>query len=214
MTRDEYIETHIGPEAPHLARLYRATQLGRLYPRMCSDHPQGRTLAMLVALAAPKRIVELGTFSGYSAICMAEAMAAGGRLDTIELDPEYASDIEATFAQSSRCADIHLHIGDAEEILPLLASDGHGQIDFIFIDANKRRYPQYYRLAMEILPVGGVIIADNTLWADKVLDPAATDPQTEGLRQFNRLVALDARAEKTIIPTRDGMTIIRKISSF
>lgn len=210
MTLDDYIDTHIGPEPPHLARLYRATHTGRLYPRMCSNHAQGALLGMLVAMARPRHILELGTFTGYSAIAMAEAMPTGAILDTVEIDPEYAREIRVALDTSPRAADLHLHIGDCSELIPQLCTAAV-PVDFVFIDANKRHYPQYYRQLMPLLPSGAIIVADNTLWSDKILSPQPdTDAQTKGIAEFNDIVAADSAVTKAIIPLRDGLTLIRK----
>ena len=158
---------------------------------------------MLTRLIKPRRVLELGTFSGYSALCFAEGMADGGHVDTVEVDAEHAEELQDLFAGKS----VSLHIGDAEDLLPsLLRSNDY---DLVFIDANKRRYAQYYELIRRSLKSGAVILADNTLWADKVLNPDAHDPQTEGIRLFNDLVAADDGVEKVILPVRDGLTIIR-----
>ncbi len=211
MTLDRYIEEHIDAEPPHLRALYRATHLGRLYPRMCTDHTQGRILAMLTRMISPRRILELGTFTGYSAICMAEAMPAGARLDTVEIDSDYTEQLRRTLDSSERGADIFLHTGDAEELIPRLINDGNGAFDMVFIDANKRRYCQYYQALLPALPSGAYILADNTLWDDKVIDPSAHDPQTAGIRAFNDMVAADPAVQKIILPVRDGLSVIRKI---
>lgn len=211
MTQDEYIARHLGPEPAHLKRLYRATHTGRLYPRMCSDHAQGALLGMLVALARPRRILELGTFTGYSAISMAESMPEGCTLHTVEIEPEYEHEIRAALDSSPRGSDIFLHIGDAEALIPQLCA-GEPPVDFVFIDANKRRYAAYYRLLLPLLPSGAVIVADNTLWSDKILAPdAKRDAQTAGIAEFNDLVAADTAVAKAIIPMRDGLTILRKL---
>ncbi len=211
MTIDDYIDSHIGPEPAHLAALYRATHLGRLYPRMCSDHAQGALLSMLVALAKPRRILELGTFTGYSALAMAQAMPDGCTLDTVEIDTEYADEIRHALDSGGRGADIRLHLGDAEELIPQLCHM-EPPVDFVFLDANKRRYPAYYRLLMQHLLPGAVIVADNTLWGDKVFDPCdRPDAQTAGIIEFNEMVAADTSVAKAMIPLRDGLTIIRKL---
>ena len=204
MTIDDYIACHIDAEPPHLHALYRHTHLTRLYPRMCSDHVQGRLLVMLTRMISPRRILELGTFSGYSTLCFAEALQPGGHIDTVELDDEYSDDLRDLFAGHP----ISLHIGDAEELIPRLMDEWN--YDMVFIDANKRRYPEYYCAVLPHLPHGGYIIADNTLWSDKVLDPEAHDAQTGGIRAFNDLVAADPDVEKIILPVRAGLTIIRK----
>ena len=207
MTREEYIEAHIDAEPRHLADLNRHTQLYHLYGHMCSGHYQGRVLAMLTRMIAPRRILELGAFTGYSTLSMAEAMPTGATLDTIEVNDESAAELRATFDASERGADIRLHIGDALELLP----DIPGEWDMVFIDANKRLYCDYYRMVFPRVPAGGYILADNTLWADKVLEPEINhDAQTCGIIAFNDMIAADPRVEKIILPLRDGLTIIRK----
>lgn len=208
MNAEDYINDHIGPEPRELARLYRHTHLTRLYPRMCTDHVQGRLLVMLTRMIRPGRILELGTFTGYSALCFAEGMPEGCTIDTVEIDDEYSDELRDLFAASARGADIKLHIGDAEELIPRLCADGK-PYDMVFIDANKRAYPEYYALLKRYLRPGAYILADNTLWGDKVLDEKAHDPQTEGIRRFNDMVADDQDVEKVIVPVRDGLTIIR-----
>lgn len=210
MDLEDYISDHISAEPDYLARLYRRTQIGRLYPRMCSDHAQGRLLAFLSRLKSPQAILELGTFSGYSALCLAEGLRPGGHLDTIEIDSEYDDELRRLFAESPGGENIHLHIGDAEEIVPGLL--GSHDYDLVFIDANKRRYPQYYQMIMPRLKPGALIIADNTLWGDKILDASAHDAQTAGIAAFNDLVAADDGAENVILDVRDGLTLIRKMA--
>lgn len=204
MTRDEYIERHIDAEPPELHALYRRTQLRRLYPHMCTDHAQGRMLVMLTRMIQPRRILELGTFTGYSTLCFAEGAPADCRIDTVEIDGEYADELRALFAPDPR---ISLHIGDALALLPRLLA--RATYDMVFIDANKRHYPDYYALIRPAMRPGSYILADNTLWGDKVLDPTATDAQTQGVRTFNDIIAADPTAEKVIIPVRDGLTLIR-----
>ena len=148
MTREDYIDAHIDAEPPALSALYRATHLGRLYPRMCSDNAQGRLLAMLVRMIRPGRILELGAFTGYSALAMAAAMPEGCTLDTVEIDSDYADELAATLAAGERGGDITLHIGDALELAPELCRSGR-PVDLVFIDANKRRYVEYYQLLMD-----------------------------------------------------------------
>lgn len=207
MELDEYISAHIDREPDYLHELYRKTHLTRLYPRMCSGHAQGRLLAMLTRMIAPKRVLELGTFTGYSALCFAEAIAPDGEVHTIEIDDEAEDDLRELFATAPGGEKIRLHIGDAAKLIPTLGSDW----DMVFIDANKRCYSQYYKLILPRLRPGGYIIADNTLWDGKVADDDCHDQQTRGIMDFNDLVAADPAVEKVIIPIRDGMTIIRKL---
>jgi len=203
LTEEDYIEAHIDAEPAELHRLYRQTHLHRLYPRMCTDHIQGRLLVMLTRLVKPRRVLELGTFSGYSALCFAEGMAPDGHVDTVEVDTEHAEELEELFSDKP----VTLHTGDAEELLPSLLEAN--EYDLVFIDANKRRYVQYYQIIRPYLKSGAVILADNTLWADKVLNVDAHDSQTEGIRALNALVSADEGVEKVILPLRDGLTLIR-----
>ena len=205
---NDYILNHIDAEPDHLYRLERDTHLRLLYSRMCSGHLQGRLLKMLVRMAKPERILELGTFSGYSAQCLAEGLLSDdAQVHTIEIEDELEDFLRQHFADSPVGHRIHLHIGDACQILPQL----NLMFDLVFIDANKRHYPQYYELVLPWLTPGGFIIADNTLWDGKVAEPhAKIDPQTEGILSFNQMVAADPRVEKVIIPVRDGLTIIYK----
>ena len=202
---DDYISAHIDAEPEALHRLWRRTYSRHVYPRMCSGHVQGRLLAMLAAIARPRRVVELGTFTGYSALCLAEGMPPGGELHTIEIDDEMEPELLELFAQPHPGAPVTLHTGDALDILPQLP----GTWDMAFIDANKRLYTEYYELLVPRMNPGGIILADNTLWSGKVPDPEAHDTQTEALRRFNDRVAADPRVSKVILPVRDGLTVIR-----
>lgn len=206
MTRDEYILGHISPEPPHLEHLYRHTHLTCLYPRMCSGHLQGRLLAMLTAMIKPRRVLELGAFTGYSALCLAENLGEGCELHTVEVDDEMADHLTELFATSPGGDRITLHIGDACEVIPTLS----GTWDLVYVDANKRDYVAYLDLLIPRMSPGGFILADNTLWDDKVLDTDVHhDAQTTGLARFNDLVASDPRLETVILPLRDGLTLIR-----
>lgn len=207
---DDYIASHIDAEPDHLTWLNRYTQIHHLYGNMCSGHIQGRLLVMLTAMIRPRRVVELGTFTGYSTLCIAEGMAPqGGVIDTIEINDESADELEERFASvGTPGVEIRLHTGDAEAVIPTL----EGGWDMAFIDANKRRYTAYYELLMERMPVGAFILADNTLWADKILDPKSNrDAQTRGILEFNDHVAADDRVSKVILPVRDGLTLLRKL---
>ncbi len=200
---ESYVLAHIAPEPEHLARLDRHTQLHHLYPHQCSGHLQGRVLSMLSALTAPRRILELGTFTGYSALCLAEGLDPDGELHTVEHNDEDADALTSLFAGDSR---IKLHIGDAAELIEELP----GPWDLAFIDANKREYVRYLQLLLPKMAPGALIIADNTLWAGKVADPSETDAQTRGIREFNDLVkSLADRLHPVILPLRDGMTLMR-----
>ena len=206
MELDEYIEAHIDREPDHLHELYRRTNLTRLYARMCSGHTQGRLLSMLSKMISPRRVLELGTFTGYSALCLAEGIPADGELHTVEIDDEAEDELLELFETAPGGEKIELHIGDALQLIPEIG----GEWDLVFIDANKRHYCQYFDAVFPMVRKGGYIIADNTLWDGKVVDPSAHDAQTEGILAFNDMIAADTRVEKVILPIRDGMTIIRK----
>lgn len=204
---DDYILSHISPEPEHLARLYRRTHLNHLYPRMCSGHLQGRILSMLMAMIQPKYVLELGTFTGYSALCLAEHLQPCGEVHTIEVDDEMEEELTELFEVSPGGDRIKLHIGDAEALIPTIDREW----DVVYIDANKRRYIEYIDLALPRLRKGGFIIADNTLWDGKVVDTSANhDAQTVSLDRFNSYVAGRDDLETVIIPVRDGLTLIRK----
>ena len=203
---DEYILRHIDSESDYMHRLWRATQLHLLYGRMASGHLQGRLLKMFVQMIRPKLVVEIGTYSGYSGLCIAEGLTEDGHLHTIEINDEQ-EDFTLPWFQNSPYADrITMHIGDAMEVIPQLGLT----FDMAFIDGDKRKYVDYYELVLRHLADGGYILADNTLWDGHVLETETNDPQTLGIQAFNDLVARDERVEKVILPLRDGLTIIRK----
>lgn len=205
---DKYILKHIDPEGDYLYRLYRATNIHLLRGRMASGHLQGRLLKMLVEMIRPKNILEVGTFSGYSAICMAEGLEDEGKVYTFEINDEQ-EDFTRPWIEGSPVADkINFIIGDAITEAPKLGIT----FDMAFIDGDKRTYLATYEMALRIIRKGGFILADNTLWDGHVLEaePHHTDTQTIGIKKFNDLVASDARVEKVILPLRDGLTIIRK----
>lgn len=204
---EEYILNHIDAEGEVLQHLNRDTHLYHLRPRMCSGHLQGRLLKMFVRMISPKSILELGTFTGYSALCLAEGLPEGGALHTIEIDDELEDFIREHFAKTPVGEKITLHIGDACKVLTELQME----FDLVFMDANKREYCEYYDLVLPHVKPGGFIIADNTLWDGKVVDwGKKLDAQTEGILKFNDYVAQDERVEKVILPIRDGLTIIYK----
>lgn len=204
---EDYICSHIEPEGSLLHDLYRETNLKLLNPRMASGHIQGRLLKMLTGMIAPMSVLEIGTFSGYSAICIAEGLPVGGILHTIEIDDELEGFIGRWISRSGYGDRIIPHIGDALKIIPELGL----QYDMVFIDGEKREYVQYYETVLDYVRPGGFILADNTLWDGHVVDPAyCRDRQTEAIRQFNDRVASDRRVEVAMIPVRDGLTLIRK----
>ena len=220
MTLEEYISEHSTPENEVLADITRETYVHILNPHMLSGHVQGRVLSMLSYMIKPKRILELGTFTGYSALCLAEGLAEGGKLITIEHNDELEETIRRNISKSPLSEKIELIIGDAKEVLQRSGLSGEAGLcsfseavyDLVFIDADKREYCAYLDLVYPLVPVGGFILADNTLWDGHVIDPAYDkDKQTLGLRAFNDKLKEDDRFEQVILPLRDGLTIIRKI---
>lgn len=204
---EEYILNHIDKEDELLATLDRDTHLYHLRPRMVSGHLQGRILKMFCRMIRPKRILELGTFTGYSALCLAEGLCEGGEVHTIEIDDEIEDFTRSHLARSPYGNRIKLLIGDAVDIVPTLTDT----YDIVFIDANKRDYLKYYELVLPKVRPEGFILADNTLWDGKVVtNPHSRDAQTVGIEQFNDFVATDNRVEKVILPLRDGLTILWK----
>jgi predicted O-methyltransferase YrrM len=206
VTLDDYILQHIDPEGDYLHALYRATNLRLLYPHMVSGHLQGRILKMLVALTQPRRVLEIGTYSGYSALCMAEGLTGDGHLYTFEINDEQEAFTRGWIDGSPHAHRITFRIGDALALAPALGET----FDLVFIDGDKRSYIDYYEMAMRLTTERGVLVADNTLWDGHVVDPEAHDAQTRGIRAFNDHVAADPRVEKVILPLRDGLTVIRK----
>ncbi len=206
-SEENYILSHIDPEGDYLHRLWRATNIHLLAGRMASGHLQGRILRMLVHMIRPERILEVGTFSGYSAICMAEGLAEGGKVYTYEIDDEL-EDFTRPWIEHSPVADkIVFSIGDAITQALRLGI----VFDLVFLDGDKRTYLPAYEMALSVLRPGGFILADNTLWDGHVLEsPRPADRQTLGIEQFNDFVAADQRVERVILPLRDGLTLIRK----
>ncbi len=207
---EQYVLSHIDAEPENLQRLDRDTHLRLLYSRMCSGHLQGRLLKMLVRMINPRMVLELGTYSGYSALCMAEGLLRPEAcVHTIEIEDELEDFLREHFAQSPHGDRVHLHIGDAVKVL----GEVEGDFDLAFIDANKRDYVEYYDMVLPRIAPGGFIIADNTLWDGKVVDwGKQLDAQTAGILAFNDRVAADPRVEVVIIPLRDGLTLIHKLA--
>ena len=201
---DEYILQHIDEESDYLKALYRDTHVKLLRPRMASGHLQGRMLKMFVRMIRPRQVLEIGTYSGYSALCLAEGLEEGAMLHTFEINDEQ-EDFTRPWLEGSPYADkIKFYIGDALQLLP----DMNITFDLAFVDGDKRKYIEYYELVLKMLSPGGYIIADNTLWDGHVLEePHHTDLQTIGIKKFNDLVATDSRVEKVILPLRDGLKI-------
>jgi predicted O-methyltransferase YrrM len=204
---EEYILHHTEPEPDYLYRLWRATNIHTIHGRMASGHLQGRLLKMLVRMIRPATILEVGTFSGYSAISMAEGLDKGGRLYNFEINDEM-EDFTRPWIEGSPVADkIEFIIGDALIEAPKLGI----QFDMAFIDGDKRTYRECYEMVLSILRPGGFILADNTLWDGHVVDHAYDhDRQTQGIETFNDYIAADDRVEQVILPLRDGLTLIRK----
>ena len=214
MTLSEYIEQHSSPESDVLQKITRSTHLEVINPRMSSGHVQGRVLSMISQMIHPERILELGTFTGYSALCLAEGLTDNGTLITIEHNDEMEDAIRRNLALSPIGEKIELVIGDAKEELRRLderrEAKGTVLFDLAFIDADKKEYSDYLDLVLPLMRSGGWILADNTLWDGHIIDPAYDkDKQTLALRAFNDKVAADNRLEKVILPLRDGLTIIR-----
>lgn len=207
MTIEDYIESHISKEPSHLRRLDRISHLRMVHGRMCSGHWQGRLLKMLTEMISPRNILELGTFTGYATLCMAEGAPDDARIDTIEVFDENEDFLRSVFEGYPDGEKVNLIMGDASEIMKRMDDECY---DLIFIDADKRAYPDYLTEARRILRPGGFIIADNTLWDGHVIEADRNDPQTAGVKLFNDLVAGDDTLEKVIIPLRDGLTLIRK----
>ena len=212
MTLNEYIEQHSSPESQVLKQITRNTHLEVINPRMLSGHIQGRVLSMISQMIQPKKILELGTFTGYSALCLVEGLQADGKLVTIEHNDEMEEAIRRNLSLSPLGEKIELAIGDAKEVLRQLGDEAKGEeaFDLVFIDADKKEYSEYLDLVLPLMRPGGWILADNTLWDGHIIDPAYDkDKQTVALREFNDKVAADERLEKVILPLRDGLTIIR-----
>ncbi|MDO4190730.1 MAG: O-methyltransferase [Bacteroidales bacterium] len=204
---EEYICRHIEAEPTLLQELARYTNLHTINPRMAAGHIQGRILKMLCRMIKPQNILELGTFTGYSALCWAEGLDDNGHIDTIEINDELEDTIRSFFARSPYGNKITLHIGNAIDIMPQL----NKTYDLVFIDADKRLYTEYFQLVLPKVKTGGFILADNTLWNGKLIQPLQHgDQQTRALIAFNDFIANDKRVETVILPIRDGLTMMQK----
>ena len=203
---EKYVLSHIDAEGDYLYRLYRATNIHLLHGRMASGHLQGRLLKMLVEMVKPENILEVGTFSGYSSICLAEGLAEGGKVYTFEINDEQEDFTRPWIEGSHVAAKLEFIIGDAITEAPRLGIT----FDMAFIDGDKRTYIETYEMALKVMRPGGFIVADNTLWDGHVVDPAYDhDQQTIGIRNFNDHISRDPRVEKVILPLRDGLTLIK-----
>lgn len=206
----DYCEQNSSSEPSYLTEISRQTHLTQINPRMLSGHLQGRFLKMIVQLLQPKSILEIGTYTGYSAICMAEGLPEGGKIDTIELNEELETSILRNIEMAGLKGKIRLHIGDALKIIPQMLETV--TYDLVFIDADKQNYPAYFNLIKDKLRSGAVIISDNVLWSGKVIIPEelVNDIDTQIINYYNRLLKEDTRFETIILPIRDGISIARK----
>lgn len=203
---DQYISDHTTRSDDYLQKLYRATHLHLLRPRMASGHLQGQLLRMLMQMHRPRTVVEIGTYSGYSALAMASGMEPGSKVYTFEVNDEQECFTRPWLEQAPYAAKVEMFVGNVFELLPPMQLS----IDAAFIDANKREYAQYYELLMPYTHSGSILLADNTLWDGHVIDPAYdNDVQTRAIKHFNDMVAADPRVEQLILPERDGLTLIR-----
>lgn len=204
---ESYILSHIDEEGDLLKALNRDANVNLLRPRMLSGHLQGRLLKLFCRMMRPRRVLEIGTYTGYATLCMAEGLEEGALVHTIEVNDEMEDFIQKYLSRSPHQAKVRLHIGDAMEIIPQLDET----FDMVFIDADKRLYSAYYDLVFPKVRVGGLILADNTLWDGKVIEEVApADKQTQGILCFNDKIKADDRVEKVILPMRDGLTLIWK----
>lgn len=203
---EDYIESHTEPEPEILTELSRATHRKILRPRMLSGNMQGQFLKMLCRMNKAHRVLEIGTFTGYASIAMAMGLEEGGVLHTIDINDEIEEFTRTYIARSGLADRIVFHIGDACEVIPRLTE----RFDLVFIDADKRLYPEYYRLVFDKVVPGGIIVADDVLWDGKVVEPDSRDAQTRGILEFNELVQRDDRVENILFPVRHGLMVIRK----
>lgn len=204
---EAYLLEHTSPEDDVLYELGRYTHLTGIHPRMLTGPIQGKLLELVCRMIKPVRILEIGTYTGYSAICMAKALASHARLHTIEINDEVCETALAFFQKAGLDHLITLHQGNAMEIIPQL----HEEFDLVHIDGDKRQYPDYLKLVLPKVKPGGFIVADNVLWGDKVLFEQPDDAYTSGVKEFNAMVAQDERLEKVLLPIRDGLYLIYKI---
>jgi caffeoyl-CoA O-methyltransferase len=206
----QYVEEHTVQEPDVLKAISRETYAKVLMPRMLSGHLQGRILSMFSHMIKPERVLEIGTYTGYSAICIAEGLKTGGKLYTIDVNEELEDMVRANFKKAGVDDRIYLHIGNALEIVPALEE----AFDMVFIDADKENYSRYYDMVIDKVVVGGFIIADNVLWSGKVIVPEGKkiDKDTQALLDFNRKVQDDGRVENVLLPVRDGLMVMRKLS--
>ena len=203
---DEYIVSHSQKEPDLLAKLNRETNQKILQPRMLSGHYQGRVLSLLSKIKMPETVLEIGTYTGYSALCLAEGLSTNGILHTIDVNEELYDFQKKYFNKSEYANQIIQHLGDAAEIIPTIDS----RFDLVFIDADKPNYPKYFELVIEKMNPGGIILSDNVLWSGKVIEKLQEDDDsTRSLLKYNQIIAEDPRVETVILPIRDGLTLTR-----
>ncbi|MBX2964112.1 MAG: class I SAM-dependent methyltransferase [Cyclobacteriaceae bacterium] len=202
----QYSEGHTSPEPEWLARINRDTHAYVLKPRMLSGHLQGRLLTMISHMIKPKNILEIGTYTGYSALCLVEGLAPGGKLITLDVNEELEERVRQYFHSAGFQDQIDYRIGNALDLIPQLS----GPFDLVFIDADKENYTRYYDLVFDLVPLGGYILTDNVLWSGKVLNEKP-DKDTRSIQEFNRKVQLDERVENLLLPVRDGIMIAHKV---
>jgi caffeoyl-CoA O-methyltransferase len=203
---EQYIEQHSTPEEPVLEDLYRQTHLRFINPNMVSGHLQGKFLEFVSLMIRPENILEIGTFTGYSAICLAKGLRTGGKLITIELNDELTAFAHSYFCRAGVEDKITQLTGNALEIIPELDM----MFDLVFIDGDKREYIEYYKLIIEKVKPGGFILADNVLWGGQVLESGTNDPQARGILNFNNMMRNEINVDEVIVPLRDGLMLIRK----
>jgi len=203
---EKYLRDHSTPEDPVLEELYRETHIRFVNPNMSTGHSQGKLLEFISRMIKPEFILEIGTFTGYSAICLAKGLRPGGRLITIEINDEITEFAQSYFHKAGMENKILQMTGKAQDIIPRLDY----KFDLVYIDGDKREYTEYFNLVIDKINNAGFIIADNVLWGGKIFDSDTKDPQTLGIIKFNEMIRCDTRIEKIILPLRDGLMLIRK----
>jgi caffeoyl-CoA O-methyltransferase len=201
-----YLDRHCDPEDELLKHINRETHLKVLMPRMLSGHFQGRLLSMLSKMIRPERILEIGTYTGYATLCLAEGLTRTGRIHTIDINSELEEMVRSNFHRSPFSSQIDYHIGNALEVIPQL----NETLDLVFIDADKKNNENYYNLVIDKVRPGGLILVDNVLWSGKVLETDIQDKDTRAINQFNFMISSDPRVEKLILPVRDGVFMVLK----
>jgi predicted O-methyltransferase YrrM len=204
---DDYAGQFTAAPSPLLARIERETWQQVLMPRMCSGHQQGRFLSLISQLLRPRRVLEVGTYTGYSALCLAEGLAPDGRLYTVDVNAELETRVRGYFADSPWNDQLDFRVGDARTLIPQLDETW----DLVFLDADKENYLAYYEMVVDRVRPGGLILADNVLWSGKVADPSISDHETDALRAYNAHVAADPRVEHQLLPFRDGIMVARRL---